>query len=565
MEIFLSGFSTTSGLALDPLGNIYVTGDPLTIKMTSEGTEIWRINHLGKDIALDSIGNIYVTGSPWSLSAGLGTFKFNSNGEEIWRTNSLGYGETISVDGSGNVYVGYNACMNDCNHLEMHVVKYQQTDNNVPTISGTPSTSITAGSAYTFTPSASDPDGDTLTFSITNKPPWASFSTSTGALTGTAVDGTYGNIQISVNDSHGSSASLPAFSITVTAINRPPTISGVPTSTISQGAYYTFTPTTSDPDGDTFTFSVTSKPYWATFSTTTGALTGTPPAAGTSSNIVISVSDGHGGSALLPAFAITVIAVNNPPTISGTPSTTATAGSTYSFTPIASDPDGNTLTFSITNKPSWASFNTSSGALSGTPESGNIGTTSGIFIYVSDSNGGSASVGPYSITVNAAPSNTVPAGTNVTVAPAPTVALTFNSVTSGGNLTATTLSNPSPPANFRVLTGSSYEITTTAAFNGPITVCMDYSDSALYTGNESRIRLFHNNGQNWEDITLSVDTVNNQVCGVTYSLSPFIIAEPTSPPPSTPETGATKVPVMNGWWIVPGVLSGLLVLRRRRR
>ena len=60
------------------------------------------------------------------------------------------------------------------------------------------------------------------------------------------------------------------------------------------------------------------------------------------------------------------------------------AGTAYSFTPTASDPDGNTLTFSIANKPSWATFNTGTGRLQGTPSAGDVGTTTGIVISVSD-------------------------------------------------------------------------------------------------------------------------------------------------------------------------------------
>jgi len=74
---------------------------------------------------------------------------------------------------------------------------------------------VTAGSAYSFQPTASDADGDTLTFSIANIPAWASFNTSTGRLSGTpATSGTYGNIVISVSDGTAS-ASLPVFSIQV--------------------------------------------------------------------------------------------------------------------------------------------------------------------------------------------------------------------------------------------------------------------------------------------------------------------------------------------------------------
>lgn len=92
--------------------------------------------------------------------------------------------------------------------------------NSAPTISGNPPPAVTVGSNYTFTPTASDPDGDSLTFSIENRPTWATFDASTGTLSGTATlgaEGTYADIRITVSD--GSlSASLPQFSVDVTQI-----------------------------------------------------------------------------------------------------------------------------------------------------------------------------------------------------------------------------------------------------------------------------------------------------------------------------------------------------------
>src|SRR5690606_12685719 len=58
-------------------------------------------------------------------------------------------------------------------------------------------------------------EGGTLAFSISMKPPWATFSTTTGQLSGTAQTGTY-NISITVTDVAGASAQL-AFVLTVTA------------------------------------------------------------------------------------------------------------------------------------------------------------------------------------------------------------------------------------------------------------------------------------------------------------------------------------------------------------
>ena len=75
---------------------------------------------------------------------------------------------------------------------------------------------------------------------------------------------------------------------------------------------------------------------------------------------------------------------NNPPGIEGQPASFTRAGDTYSFTPVASDIDGNQLTFSVSNPPDWAFFDEGSGTLSGFPEKINYGSTKDIVITVSD-------------------------------------------------------------------------------------------------------------------------------------------------------------------------------------
>jgi hypothetical protein len=163
---------------------------------------------------------------------------------------------------------------------------------------------------------------------------------------------------------------------------------------------YSFTPTASDPNNDTLTFSITNRPAWATFASNTGRIQGMPTAAGTFANITISVSDGAAARSL-PAFTITVAPTpNSPPTISGSPATTVLQNSLYSFTPTASDANNNPLTFTITNRPAWASFSTSTGQLQGTPTSADVGTYANITINVSDGTA-TASLPAFSITVMA--------------------------------------------------------------------------------------------------------------------------------------------------------------------
>lgn len=281
--------------------------------------------------------------------------------------------------------------------------------NQPPTISGTPGSTVTANSAYGFTPNASDPDGDSLSFSGSGIPGWATLNTNTGRLSGTpgnADVGSYFGISITVTDG-SESATLGPFSITVNAepvSNRPPTISGSPSSSVTANNAYSFTPNASDPDGDTLSFTGSGIPGWATLNTNTGRISGTPGDAdvGSYSGISITVSDGSASDTLGP-FSITVRAApvsNTPPTISGTPPSTVQMDSAYSFTPNASDADGDSLTFTAQNLPSWASINASNGRITGTPGAGDVNTYTGIVITVSDGID-SASLGPFSITVEA--------------------------------------------------------------------------------------------------------------------------------------------------------------------
>ncbi|MBK9253353.1 MAG: hypothetical protein IPM70_16485 [Proteobacteria bacterium] len=130
--------------------------------------------------------------------------------------------------------------------------------NRAPLISGLPATNALAGAGYRFAPTASDADGDTLTFSILNKPAWASFSTSTGELSGTprATDvGTTADIAIRVTDGTAT-VSLPTFSLSVL-------LSGNGTALLS------WTPPTQNSDGSTLT---DLGGYWIFHSTDAGSL-----------------------------------------------------------------------------------------------------------------------------------------------------------------------------------------------------------------------------------------------------------------------------------------------------
>jgi Fibronectin type III domain len=87
-----------------------------------------------------------------------------------------------------------------------------------------------------------------------------------------------------------------------------------------------------------------------------------------------------------------------PTQISGTPVTALNAGTAYSFAPSATAASGASLKFSIANQPVWAKFDTASGAMTGTPSAGDVGSYANIVISVSDGKT-SASLSPFTVTV----------------------------------------------------------------------------------------------------------------------------------------------------------------------
>lgn len=120
-------------------------------------------------------------------------------------------------------------------------------------ISGTPPKSVAVNRWYGFQSWATDNDRRAVTYSIKNKPAWATFDTRYGHLYGiptSASVGTYSNIVISASDGL-STASLPAFSISVTGTAT--TTSTGSTSTTSGSALVQWHPPTSNTNGSTLT------------------------------------------------------------------------------------------------------------------------------------------------------------------------------------------------------------------------------------------------------------------------------------------------------------------------
>lgn len=141
------------------------------------------------------------------------------------------------------------------------------------------------------------------------------------------------------------------------------------------------------------------------------------------------------------------------------------------------------------------------------------------------------------------PGATTP-GTNVSVQPtdgttgqpAP-IELIFDNVTSGGTTTVTSGTvgqggGPPAPGGFRLGSPPTYyDVETTATFSGSVTLCFNYSGASY--GNESKLKLLHYENGTWTNVTTSLDTTNDVICGTVTSLSPFLVAEENQAPAVT--------------------------------
>jgi len=116
-------------------------------------------------------------------------------------------------------------------------------------------------------------------------------------------------------------------------------------------------------------------------------------------------------------------------------------------------------------------------------------------------------------------------GDNVTAVDNSTgVSVCFEQVNEPGDLLVdVTDEEPIPTTGFEFF-DKYYDISTTANYSGPLTVTIAYDDTGMTLEEEEALRLCHENGSTWEDVTvLPVDIVNDQITGVVTSFSGFAV------------------------------------------
>jgi hypothetical protein len=178
--------------------------------------------------------------------------------------------------------------------------------NVAPVMAAIANPSVKTGTLLTFTVTATDGNGDTLTYSASGLPSGAWFNSSTHVFSwvpSATQKGVFKNVRFTVSD--GTASVFKTINITVTAgvsasasaatTNKAPALNPISNQSIKAGRTLTFTITGSDPNGDKLKYGAANLPSGSKLDSSTGQFTWTPTAAqiGKYSQITFSVSDGH--------------------------------------------------------------------------------------------------------------------------------------------------------------------------------------------------------------------------------------------------------------------------------
>ena len=246
----------------------------------------------------------------------------------------------------------------------------------------------------------SDPDADPLMYSATGLPPGLSLDAASGLISGALAFDAAGTHDVTVSVSDGAvSSSSATFQWVIAETSQAPIVI-VPDLSHAVHAVISYAIPAMEPDGTLMTFAATGFPPGLSLNPSSGTFTGTLTVAGVYP-VTLTVTN-EGSLSTTAHFQWTVLGSNGPPTLDPPGNQQGDVVNSASLQLAASDPDGNTLTYSATGLPPGLVLDARSGAIAGQP------TAAGVYapVTVSVSDGLASATGTFTWTIlpNRAPS-----------------------------------------------------------------------------------------------------------------------------------------------------------------
>ncbi|MDP2318777.1 MAG: putative Ig domain-containing protein [Acidobacteriota bacterium] len=364
---------------IQQLGSISVTeGEPFSIQVEAsdpDGDPVWY--------SLIGVGNTLPSGITINPTTGLisGTFPFDSRRDY---TIQIGVSEcgALAPPGVCSVVLPGSRLATVVNS-SIEVINV----NRPPEIINPGGRSNAEADVISLPIVASDPDiatdGQVLTYRAQNLPPGLSIDPGTGVISGTIGYNALPSyaVTIEVDDAETVPTQFVVFTWLISNVNRPPTASAE-NRTDAENATVSFGITSDDPDDDTLTYSATGLPAGISIDPTTGVISGTLgyTTAG-EYDVVVTVSDGSLTATAL--FQWSVTNTNAPPAITNPGNQSDLEGETVSVQIVASDVDGQALTYSASGLPPGLTID-STGLITGLLSYATAGSYPAATVTVSD-------------------------------------------------------------------------------------------------------------------------------------------------------------------------------------
>jgi fibronectin type 3 domain-containing protein len=241
-------------------------------------------------------------------------------------------------------------------------------DSQLPRITSTAVTTCygvtcTVGQTYQYQVSAYDPEGNSLSYALTNAPAGMAISAA-GLISWTADTGTN---SVTVSVGNGSKSQTQSFTIPVTAYH-PLAITSTPNTSAVNGAPYSYQLTVTNSDNYPLSYTLTTAPAGMTISPS-GTIAWVPSSAQSGDHqVTVQVSDGSSIAPVSQSYTLTV-SQYNVPAVTAIPSQTASEGVLFSYQVVATAPLGGPLTYSLSGAPNGMSIS-AVGLISWTPAAG---------------------------------------------------------------------------------------------------------------------------------------------------------------------------------------------------
>jgi hypothetical protein len=224
------------------------------------------------------------------------------------------------------------------------------------------------GAAVALQIVASDPNDDAMTYAAAGLPTGLSIAVDTGLISGKVAAGTAASspyaVTVTVTDDYDNATAVE-FVWTIDA-NAIPAITPIANQTNEQGEVVSLQVNATDGDTDPLTYAALNLPPGLTINASSGLISGTvsmSAVVGVPYNVTVTVSDSK-AAPVEAAFTWTITG-NRPPVVVQPANQVNVEGAVISLQVVASDPDGDSLTYSATGLPPGLSINPTSGLISG--------------------------------------------------------------------------------------------------------------------------------------------------------------------------------------------------------